>query len=317
MKLFAAAFITLLTLLPTAFGRCSPFLSLVELLQIKTQTQFRSPSMYPKLTLLPTAFGRCSPFLSLVELLQIKTQTHFKHADPLTVTFTNDIHVTDRTYCILVKLKADGLATLVATKQFSYKVTAPTTGSVTVDCTMSDLGDVTTNDLAADLADVITGNANPGLIAKSLSDGTPVRFGDSFTVELSTLSGFDAEITSITIDCGTEFLTGNIGRQEYPDPAMVDVTLPLVCFADASRANHEVTIGVTWWINNDSVRRLRGLQNNDDLPDNGSFEYALDAEIVPMEDGSSASVTKFYYCASAASAGMAAVLLLQVHREER
>ncbi|KAG7371440.1 hypothetical protein IV203_020010 [Nitzschia inconspicua] len=57
-------------------------------------------------------------------------------------------------------------------------------------------------------------------------------------------------------------------------------------------------------------RRLRELQNNDDLPDNGSFDYALDVEIVPMEDGSSASITKFYYCASAASAGMAAALLI-------
>ncbi|KAG7343743.1 hypothetical protein IV203_021751 [Nitzschia inconspicua] len=109
---------------------------------------------------------------------------------------------------------------------------------------------------------------------------------------LSTLSGFDADITSITIDCGTEFLTGNIGRQKYPDPAMVDVTLPLACFADASSASREVTVGVTWWVNNDSVPRLRGLQNNDDLPDNGSFEYALDVEIVPMEDGRSASVTR-------------------------
>ncbi|KAG7343747.1 hypothetical protein IV203_021755 [Nitzschia inconspicua] len=70
---------------------------------------------------------------------------------------------------------------------------------------------------------------------------------------LSTLSGFDADITSITIDCGTDFLAGNIGRKKYPDPAMVNVTLPLACFADASHASREVTVGVTWWINNDSV----------------------------------------------------------------
>ncbi|KAG7371428.1 hypothetical protein IV203_019998 [Nitzschia inconspicua] len=149
---------------------------------------------------------------------------------------------------------------------------------------MSDLGDVTTNDLVADLADGITGNVNPGLIARDHQ--------------------YHHRLWNCI--CNGQYWKTGISRSL----AMVDVTLPLACFADASRASREVPVGITWWVNNESVRRLPGLQNNDDLPDTGSFEYTLDIEIVPMEDGSSASITKSYYCASAASAGMAAALLL-------
>jgi hypothetical protein len=230
-------------------------------------------------------------------------------SDPLTVTFRNDIHITGTTYCISVSLMADGLATPVATQQFTYEVSATETGSATVVFNNPNLGDVINNDLGIDAAGGITGDVNPGLSAGSTTPG-PFRFGDSITVELTSLSGFDAEIDGVTIDCGTAITGSNSGKTAFPNKASVAVTLPLACFADSDRTTRTVNLAVTWWVNNASVRRLRGLQNTADLPDSGSFEYGVDVEIVPMEDGSSASITKFYYCASAASAGMAAALFL-------
>ncbi|KAG7363957.1 hypothetical protein IV203_037159 [Nitzschia inconspicua] len=322
MKLFVATFIPLLALLPTAFGQFTFSIAGGDppaTWDVQNEASNTVTITFDVSQALETG-NTGADFHVDTEECGTSTDDYTitaglgaavsDNADPLTVTFTNDIHITATTYCILVKLKADGLSTPVATRQFTYEVSAPTTASVTVDFTMSDLGDVTTNDMAANAAGGITGNVNPGLTAVSLSAGTPVQFGESFTVQLSTLPGFDAQITGITIDCGTAYLTNNNNRQAYPTSALVDVSLPLACFADASRASREVTVAVTWWVNNESVRRLRGLQNTEELPDSGSFEYGLDVEIVPMEDGSSASITKFYYCASAASAGMAAALLL-------
>ncbi|KAG7343734.1 hypothetical protein IV203_021742 [Nitzschia inconspicua] len=100
---------------------------------------------------------------------------------------------------------SDGIATPVATKQrFSYKVTAPITGSLFLwTFTMSDLGDVTTNDLAADLTDGITGKVNPGLNCKVSFQWNPrsILVIPFHSGTVTTLSDFDAEITIITIEC--------------------------------------------------------------------------------------------------------------------
>jgi hypothetical protein len=232
-----------------------------------------------------------------------------ENADNFLVTFTNDEHITATTYCILVKLMIDGMDTPVATKQFTYEVSADATGQdANVQFTMNDLADVTTNSQAGNAADGISGNVDPGLSAASATPGVPVAFGDFFTAQVTPASGFDTEIVGVTIPCGTPVLANNSGRVAYPTKSEVDVTLPVACFADATRAAITITLTVDWWVNNAAVRRLRGLQDTEGF-ESGYFDYGMEVMIVPLEDGSSGYVTKIYYCASAASAGIAAALL--------
>jgi hypothetical protein len=231
------------------------------------------------------------------------------NANPLVVTFTNDVHITSTTYCILVKLMIDGIATPVATQQFTYEVTANSNGQANVNFAMNDLSVVATNTQGGDAASGITGNVDPGLTASSATPGTAVAFGESFTAQITAAAGFDTEIVGVTVPCGNPVLANNNGKVSSPTKSQVDVTLPVACFADATRASVSVTLTVNWWVNN-VVRHLRGLQASEELPDSGYYDYTMEVMIVPLEDGSSAYITKFYYCASAASAGVAAALLL-------
>ena len=232
------------------------------------------------------------------------------NANPLVVTFTNDVHVTATTYCILVKLMIDGMATPIATQQFTYEVTADASGQANVNFAMNDLSNVATNTQGGDAASGISGNVDPGLTASSATPGVPVAFGESFTAQITAAAGFDTQITVVAVPCGTPVLANNNGRVTSPVKSQVDVTLPAACFADATRASVTVTLTVDWWVNNPVVRHLRGLQASEELPDSGYYDYTLEVMIVPLEDGSSAYITKIYYCASAASAGVAAALLL-------
>jgi hypothetical protein len=314
MKLFAVTLIPLFALLPTAFGAYTfsiaggtpPLTWNVQNTQTNAVTiEFdtaQAPNPDADYNVAVAACGLNTADFS------VSPATAADAAD-LVVTFTNLKHITATTYCIDVSLRADGIATPLATKRFEYAVTAVDMATVNVNLITTDLTDVTTNAIAEVGGGVKTGNVDPGLALTAASTG-PYRFGDSVTIQIQPGTGFDTEITAVGVPCGTVDETANSGRIAFPGASTSTFLLPLTCYADGTRASVTITATVDWWVNNASVRRLRGLQDNEELPESGYFDYAMEVELVALEDGSTGYVTKFYYCASAASAGVAAALLL-------
>jgi hypothetical protein len=357
------------------------------------------------------------------------------NADPLVVTFINDQHITATTYCILVKLMIDDMATPAATKEFTYGVTAAANGqAASVDFSMNVIfgisGNVdpgffarcTTPDIAVavgqtftaqvisapgyetEIVDVtlpcgfpvltdntgqvsypaesevnvtlplgchanissvevtltvdwwinetavrrlralqdseespdgyhnytfemqviplhthveadvtaagLSGYFDPGLSLALETPGTAIAFGQPFSAQVTSASGFDTQIVGVAVPCGTPILASNNGQVSYPTKAEIDVFLPITCFADTARSLVSVTVTVDWWVNNGVARRGRGLQASDELPDSGFFDYTVEVMIVPLDDRRSTSDTKFYYTASAAIAAVAAASIL-------
>jgi hypothetical protein len=171
---------------------------------------------------------------------------------------------------------------------------------------------IQTNIGAGVAATGIAGYIDPGLFVTSATPGIAVAFGQMFTAQVSSASGFDTQIVGVAVPCGTPVLANNNGKVPFPTESQIDITLPVACFADTSRSVVTVTLTVDWWVSDAVARDLRELQASEELPDSGYFDYTMEVVIIPLEDGSSAYVNKFYYyCASAASAGVVAALLLE------
>jgi hypothetical protein len=227
--------------------------------------------------------------------------------DSVGVTFKNLVHMdaTPRQACINVNLYVDNIATAVATRQFTYDVTAAESGTdATVVTSSQSVGGVLGNSQAADTA---TETATHALtFVPTITTAGAIQFGDTFNVEIAAQAGFSIDVTALSI--GTIAAEPNgVGPVSYPTKKNVDILLPLSAFVDANTAQ-AVTLTVAWAVDNGALTRraLRGLQ---DAAQNGTIDYTMEVAVVPYEGSYAYTIKSVTYCASAAAAGIAAMLI--------
>ena len=233
-------------------------------------------------------------------------------AADVVVTFTNLVHMdaTASTACVDVSLFVDGITEAVATRKFTYAITSDQSGSdVSVTATKSDITGVNSNSMgvAADTDSVTHSMA----FTPTVMTAAAIQYGETFQVDVPSQPGFDLDVTAVSP--GTiESEPNGIGWVSHPTDKAVVIKLPLSSFLDAT-TSQEVTMTVEWQVNHDaySGRALRGLVSSDaEEPQHGSIDYSFSVDIIPYEEGSYAyTLSPVTYCASAAMAGVASMIL--------
>ncbi|KAG7340763.1 hypothetical protein IV203_024306 [Nitzschia inconspicua] len=172
------------------------------------------------------------------------------------VTFTNQNAITSAVACLDVALYVNGISIAVATRRVEYSVTAESgtsgTGSVTI--TQSNLDGVATNSQSKQT------NAESGghslVFVPSIVTSGPIQYGDTFDVEIAAISGYDVDISAISIGTITDEKNG-AGYVSAPDNKSITIKLPLNSFLDASGGSETITLTVDWKLTG-TRRQLRG-----------------------------------------------------------
>ena len=233
-------------------------------------------------------------------------------AADVVVTFTNLKHMdaTASTACVDVSLFVDDITAAVATRRFTYAITSDQSGSdVSVTATKSDITGVNNNAMAV-AADTDSVTHSMAFTPSVMTAGA-IQYGETFQVDVPSQPGFDLDVTAVSP--GTIDSENGPGWVSHPTDKTVYIKLPLSSFVTDTTKSQLVTMTVEWQVNHNAYgsRALRGLISTDpEEPQHGTIDYTLSVDIIPYEEGSYAyTLSPVTYCASAAMAGVASMLL--------
>ncbi|KAG7373453.1 hypothetical protein IV203_034177 [Nitzschia inconspicua] len=172
------------------------------------------------------------------------------------VTFTNQNAITSAVACLDVALYVNGISIAVATRRVEYSVTAESgtagTGSVTI--TQSNLNGVATNSQSKQ-TNSESGSSTLVFVPSIVTSG-PIQYGDTFDVEIAAISGYDIDVSAISVGTITGEKNG-AGYVSAPDNKSITIKLPLSSFLDSSGGSETITLTVDWKLTG-TRRQLRG-----------------------------------------------------------
>jgi hypothetical protein len=264
------------------------------------------------------------------------------------VTFTNQNTITTATACLDVSLYVNGISIAVASRRIEYSVTASqsgTEGTATVSVTQSSLQGVAAN---SQTTQTLEETGTHTLVFTPTIVGTgPIQYGESFDVEIDAITGYDIDVSAISVGTITDEKNG-VGFVSAPAKKSITIKLPLSSFSDAKGGTEIVDLTINWRVT--PIRRqLRGetdwralggetsnsiplqqsgsvnaLVGHDDRFIRGESNAHMVVEVIPLDgvdkidgidriDGtahSSAFVLKYYLPASAVLAATASAILI-------